>query len=174
MGSASFKKQQKQDSIWLIDNIISTDRVTRSRHSILLVISFLSSVRKQNLIQVRFCVFSDEDRRSEGVLHSCFNIRGSKEVQRVDLQEPTHVDIFHPRPSTQPTLVPEVSLDFSSFRDSCSPLRGSLAAVSRKEKSRKTLGTRVPQPWTSSGTPDDQRKLLSHHSAFAWLKFVIS
>ena len=32
---------------------------------------------------------------------------------------------------------------FSPLRDSCSPLRGSLAALSFGEKSRKTSGTRV-------------------------------
>ena len=89
----------------------------------------LSSAIKPNLIQVRS--FSDEDGPSEGVLHSCSHIGGV----RVDIQV-VHVDISYPPSSLQWTLVPEVFLDFSSFRDLCSALRGSLAALSCEEKSR--------------------------------------
>ena len=39
---------------------------------------------------------------------------------------------------------------FSPLRDSCSPLRSSLTALSRGEKSRKTFGTRVESGLRSS------------------------
>ena len=71
MGSASFKKQQKEDLIRLINNVLSAHHVTRySWH----VTTFISYKTELDTSEVMCIQVNDEDGRSEGVLHFCSHI----------------------------------------------------------------------------------------------------
>ena len=101
---------------------------------------------------MRFCIFSDQDGLVEGVLHSCSHIRGSKEVQIVD--------IFYPPSLPQPTLVLEVFLHFSYFRYSCSLFRESLEAPSCEENQEKR---KIKEDLRDQGTPLPPLNLSEFH-----------
>ena len=142
MGSASLKKQQKEDLIRLINNILSAHHVTRYSWQVTSFISYKTELDTSEVLCIQVIQWW---RWAEwGCATLLLPYRRSVGG--------AHVDIFYPPSSPQWTLVPEVFLDFSSFRDLCSalrgagsfpeqrlviePIRGSLAALSCGEKSR--------------------------------------
>ena len=126
MGSASLKKQQKEDLIRLINNILSAHHVTRYSWQVTSFISYKTELDTSEVLCIQVIQWW---RWAEwGCATLLLPYRRSVGG--------AHVDIFYPASSPQWTLVPEVFLDFSSFRDLCSAPRGSLAALPCGEKSR--------------------------------------